>query len=404
MLDFFFGNLFRCFLRICFPSKFIQKNKIKFWPINPSNNWVTWLVKHKKNYVARPTGIHLKWDMKAPNLAIRSGLKISIIIITKNRTKMLDRCLRSVMVAAAAANRTQYFAHEILVGFNGDPENRVNFESNPQFGDAIQFSSWSESLTLAAARNHLLKIATGEWLFFLDDDAAVPEDYFVHSLKCIGSSDKNIGVLGGPNLNFLDCNESETIQGIVLGSWWSAGPFADRYRIGKRHQTRFTHSLILCNLWLHKASVGEVLFDSQMEGGEENEIFTRLQKFKKLKYQYFPELFVYHQRREDLSKFKDQAYKFGHGRGQWLQKYFPGSVFLLPLLWVLLNAIKLISPLVNLLSALLIKSEFKIKPKIWVYATLLHWGYFDGIVNSYSISLREKLAEQNQQGHHDAVV
>src|SRR5262245_53872404 len=97
---------------------------------------------------------------------------VSVLIVTRRREKLLERCLRSVFEAIQAAPGSQA---EVIVHVNG---------SDPASARALDlFSSVARSLDIrfihreepeplspAGARNRALGDASGEWVFFADDD------------------------------------------------------------------------------------------------------------------------------------------------------------------------------------------------------------------------------------------
>lgn len=276
------------------------------------------------------------------------------------------------------------FQIEIKVLFNSDPKSFIHFKNHYRESDFIQFSSIEQAQTPAAARNSLLKDSSDGWILFLDDDAAVKENYFLQFLEVI-KNNPDLKVFGGPNLNFEGSSTSEQLQGLVLGSWWAAGPFSARYSSKPFHQTKKTSSLILCQLWIKKDSSEEILFSPDLVCAEENELFSRTYKSRNISFFYFPQLIVFHHRRSNIQDFFKQTIKFGKGRGQWLRMNSNSLITFLFLLSIgLIGSVFFFvwGALCGLFQAIL-KRNLNLFLPIWLYCASLQIGYLYGVVSGY---------------------
>lgn len=86
--------------------------------------------------------------------------RITIAISTRNRAKYLRQTLESL-------RRQSVPPFEILILNDGGSDETPELVKSS--GLNIRFFSW-ENQGLAASRNHLLSLASGDWILFLDDD------------------------------------------------------------------------------------------------------------------------------------------------------------------------------------------------------------------------------------------
>ena len=102
---------------------------------------------------------------------------VSVIIPTFNRAKMVCDCVRSVLA-------TEYPALEVIVVDDCSPDDTqaqiaAAFGSDPR----VKCLRNEKNKLLAAARNTGAHAATGEYLFFLDDDNIVDKQIITELLK-----------------------------------------------------------------------------------------------------------------------------------------------------------------------------------------------------------------------------
>ena len=95
--------------------------------------------------------------------------RISIVIPTFNRAEMVCRCVQSVL-------DTKWPSLEVIVVDDCSPDNTAA-KIKERFGEAVKYIRNEKNSFQAVSRNNGAKIATGEFLFFLDDDNIVDQDY-----------------------------------------------------------------------------------------------------------------------------------------------------------------------------------------------------------------------------------
>lgn len=231
--------------------------------------------------------------------------RVSICLLTRRRSPALERCLDSL---AAQGDGVGF---ELLVASDGDP--RIAGLVRERFPDAIV--GLVRGAHPGHARNLLVAQASGELLWFLDDDVEVPPGTLA---RLVATADAHplVAVFGGPNLTPAGSSRLERLQGAVLGSLIGAGPVRRRYR---RHRTgpADDRSLILCNLAVRRGQM--VAFPPELMGGEENALLEELRR-RGVPMRYEAELAVSHARRPTLRAFLTQMYKYGRGRGQAMRR------------------------------------------------------------------------------------
>ncbi len=163
-------------------------------------------------------------------------------------------------------------------------------------------------------RNTATRAATGELIYFLDDDS-VPDPKNLGRATSI-FADRTIKMLGGPNCCPPDAPALEQIFALVLGSWLAFGPSRARYTsVGQRRETS-EKELILCNLIARRDALLEVGgFNEALYPNEENALMDELQK-RGGKLIYDPDFLVYRRPRSTLRAFAKMLRTYGRGRAE----------------------------------------------------------------------------------------
>jgi len=225
----------------------------------------------------------------------------SICIITGGDLAHLDACLSSIQSQQEAP------PFEVIVCANGCAD--VLPFVKARIPDAVV--GRAERSKLGAARNPLIRRATGRWLLFLDDDVTIRPS-FLADLSRLAAAHPEAGVLGGPNDTPEGKPMFQVIQGAVLASLIVSGPVRRRYGphpAGPADERFFT----LCNLAVRRDAM--ISFPPSLIGAEENAVLAELHR-RGLKMHYDPTLAAFHARRPTLRSFAAQMFKYGLGRGQ----------------------------------------------------------------------------------------
>lgn len=121
--------------------------------------------------------------------------KVSIIIPNWNRKDDLMECLESI-------NKQSVKDYEVVVVDNGSTDGSVEILKRQY--PFVKIIENKENVGAAQARNQAIKIAKGEYLWFLDSDAVVIKKDCLFNMLSILNQDKKIGLLGGEVLKIND--------------------------------------------------------------------------------------------------------------------------------------------------------------------------------------------------------
>jgi glycosyltransferase involved in cell wall biosynthesis len=333
---------------------------------------------------------------------------VSVLIVTQSRVRDLERCLQSVERSAILASGNPGFSHEIIVVINGHCPDTTNLLA--QFPRVIQMTI--DRCSPAAARNQGVLKASGEFVFFLDDDAAVPGDYF-RQAKVTFESFSGLEILGGPDATFPDGNLREQAIGLALMSPLATGKTRLRHGSARKQSGRVRaqafraseDALILCNLWIRRT-----LFE--VEGHRFNEFFWRneenvlLRQLAGRKAMHDPDLFVYHRRKTRWIQFLKANFFSGYFRAKsfWcyprsIRPHFfaPSAFLLLPvfvslgngawgMVWAIVMLLYLaLNLLFSIRSVVRIEQPVGISPSIAVLLVLLVMIYQMVITAAYGV-------------------
>jgi glycosyltransferase involved in cell wall biosynthesis len=166
----------------------------------------------------------------------------------------------------------------------------------------------------SAQRNAALKEATGDLIYFLDDDS-VPEPKNLR--RIIGHfADPDVKMVGGPAICPADAPALEQTFALVLGSWLAFGPSRARYTpVGTVRQTS-EKELILCNLVARRQGLIDLGgFNEKLYPNEENALMDELQA-RGGKLLYDSQLIVRRRPRRTLKAFAKMLMTYGRGRAE----------------------------------------------------------------------------------------
>ena len=107
-------------------------------------------------------------------------MNISVIIPTYNRAEMVCRCVQSIL-------DTHWPNLEIIVVDDCSPD-ATGAKLQDNFGEKIKYIRNEKNSFQAASRNKGAKIATGDYLFFLDDDNVVDPKIFIELEKAFNNN------------------------------------------------------------------------------------------------------------------------------------------------------------------------------------------------------------------------
>ncbi len=176
----------------------------------------------------------------------------------------------------------------------------------------------------AVQRNAALKVARGDLIYFLDDDARTFPGNARRAVQHF--QDSRVKMVGGPNICPEDAPLLEQVFAIVLGSWLAFGPSSARYTVTGQLRSTSEKELILCNLFARREAVVELGgFNEALYPNEENALMDELQKRSGVLL-YDPELLVFRRPRPTLKAFVRMLLNYGRGRAEQFRLHpTPGS-------------------------------------------------------------------------------
>lgn len=192
----------------------------------------------------------------------------------------------------------------------------------------------SEGTSPSRQRNCAALKASGDILYFIDDDSRICESCIdILAAHFISTS---ATVVGGPSLTPTENSPLQHLFATALSSFLGSGAVRNRYKSsGKARQTT-ERELILCNMAIRRnIFLNNGGFDERLYPNEENEFLDRIH-LQGLQLLHDPSLVVYRSQRSTITAFVKQIFNYGRGRGQQTQITYKISVTsFVPMLFVI---------------------------------------------------------------------
>lgn len=172
----------------------------------------------------------------------------------------------------------------------------------------------AEGCAPSQQRNRAAREATGDVLYFLDDDSLITP---VNLALCLDvMNDPAVAVVGGPSITPGDDSWLQQLFGYALASAFGSGAVHNRYRAYGEPRKTTDKELILCNLAVRRPVFIDLDgFNECLYPNEENEFLERVISagYTLL---HVPAMSVLRSQRRTLKAFIRQMFNYGRGRGQ----------------------------------------------------------------------------------------
>ena len=261
-------------------------------------------------------------------------VSFSVLIITHGREELLMKCLESLRVG---------LPFELVLFANGLPFSSDLNLYLKDYPAEVKLAASETTLAPGEARNRALKMVSGDWVHFIDDDSYWTRSYS-EILKPLLENPK-LEVFGGPDSPARPMSYFQESVSLALSSPFCTGVTSARHRsVGKTLIPASEEILSSCNLWVRKSLLEESPFPEDFRRTEENFFLQKLTRENRRMF-YHPLLVVGHFRRKSLSSLFRPTLGAGYWRSRLnRRKLGAGFVFWLPSVFVLLHSVVFFSP------------------------------------------------------------
>ena len=192
----------------------------------------------------------------------------------------------------------------------------------------------AEGAAPSRQRNLATGSATGEILYFLDDDSLIQEKTIALCLDAF--QDDSVSAAGGPSLTPTEDGPLQQLFGSALGSVFGSGAMRFRYISAGIPRGASEKELILCNLAFRRAVFVDMGgFDERLYPNEENELLDRITSAGQMAL-HIPDMTVMRSQRSTLPAFVRQIFGYGRGRArQFLVSGRSSVVSFVPLIFLI---------------------------------------------------------------------
>ena len=201
--------------------------------------------------------------------------KLTIAFITMNRSEQLREAVLSC-VAATLPEKTQFV---IVDNASTDNTEQVVAELKGQISYDLVYQKEAENRGVGGGRNVCFDLSEGEYIYFFDDDAVIPEDqYAVFFTKALAFMDEN------PNVALLTTDIDDKVFGR------REIPHAKTMKVGEHHCVVSFHG---GSTFARKECFSSPMFMNIMYGNEEIAVSMSVLD-RGLRCVYMPEIYMEH--------------------------------------------------------------------------------------------------------------
>ena len=172
----------------------------------------------------------------------------------------------------------------------------------------------AEGRSPSSQRNRAAAAATGDVLYFLDDDSLTSPGFLGRT--ALRYEESRTAVVGGPSLTPDSDSPLQHAFGMVFVSRFGGGGVRNRYRCHGDVRATGEHELILCNLSFRRELFLELGgFDERLYPNEENELMDRIAASDWVMI-HDPGVAVERSQRRSVMAFVRQLSGYGRGRAE----------------------------------------------------------------------------------------
>lgn len=224
--------------------------------------------------------------------------RFSVIVCSRNGSSTLRSCLE-------ALGRQTYAHHEVLLIDDGSTDN------TPEIARSFDFVHYhrQDHAGLSAARNHGMKLATGNLLAYTDDDCIPDEEWLLHLSTAFDASEWVAA--GGPNIPPPPRNTTEACV--------AAAPGAPSHVLLNDEEAEHLPG---CNLVIRKEALIAIggFREEFTTAGDDVDICWRL-RINGGKLRFVPAAVVWHHRRFTVQAYLRQQSGYGYAEAMLMAHY-----------------------------------------------------------------------------------
>jgi GT2 family glycosyltransferase len=273
---------------------------------------------------------------------------ISVVVAVRNEIKHIEKCITSLFTQGYKGK------YEVIIVDGISTDN--TYELLTKLQKKYPFKLFrNPKINAAAGRNIGINNATGDHIAFIDGDAIAASDWLTQITKAFKKS--NATGVGGPDLLPKDANKTAHIIGAIMTS-----PLAQGGRLNPSTQhtlmeeERYVEHIPTCNVCYKKEPIEKIgMFDETFAKGQDLELSYRIIQAG-YKLYYSPKIKVTHYRKQNISDFARQIYKWAKAKIAIIKKHgIINHAYLLPLYGLIaLFALLALSIIFNFLSTLIL--------------------------------------------------